>query len=194
MCCGRLDFRENKGGVVRKLKLSKDGDEIQHLTRREFIKLASSVAAIPVFGSIAGKVSASDFTITMPKGLKNFEIIVLDYRELQENLKYGRVILPVSRSAEPIKIKLEPNYFGNKEWIIEYKMKDKTKREVLNKTWQYKGEHKKGKCRLNVHNTISGYVDINGFKKYFGTIGKHDDKLILVSYWQWDVERVNLPL
>jgi hypothetical protein len=152
------------------------------------------VAAIPVFGSIVGKVSASDFTITMPRGLKNFEIIILDYRELQENLKYGKVFLPVSRSAEPIKLRLEPNYFGNKEWIMEYKTEGKTKRDVLNKTWQYKGKHKGGKCRLNIHNTISGYVEINGFKKYFETIGRLDNKLILVSYWQWDVERINLPL
>lgn len=59
--------------------------------------------------------------------LKNFEIIILDYRELQENLKYGKIYLPVSRNAEPIKLRLEPNYFGNKEWVIEHKMEAKQK-------------------------------------------------------------------
>ena len=170
------------------------GDEMLQLNRREFIKWVSSVAAIPLFGNMVGKVSASDLTITMPKGLKNFEIVILDRRKLQEDLKHGKVFLPLSRNAEPTRIRLKPNYFGNKEWTVEYRMKDKIRREVLNGTWQYKGRLKGGKCRLNIHKTISGYVEVNGFKKYFETIGRLDNRLILVSYWQWDIERINLPL
>ena len=154
-------------GRMRKLELSKDGDGMLHLTRREFIKLVSSMAAISIVGNAVWRVSASNLNFTVPKGLKNFEIVILDHKELQENLKYGKVFLPISRNVEPIKLRLEPNYFGNREWTIEYKIKNKTKRRILNETWQYKGKHKEGKCRLNIHKTISGYVEMNGFKKYF---------------------------